>query len=214
MIAFLNGTLAGLSLQAAYVEVGGIGYQVLMSQLALSRLPEVGSPVRVLTYLQAGESGLALYGFLREDERALFEKLITVSGVGPKVALAALSAYEPADFAAAVAAGDIGAVQKVPGVGKKTASRIILELKGSLDPAALSLFDAAGEPSFAGAAGRSAAAAAAPGSGAGVDYRDVAHALMGMGFSPAEVDLALEDMPDGSSETAALQHALRRLGGR
>lgn len=213
MIAFLNGTLAGVSLQAAYVEVSGVGYQVLMSQLALSRLPEVGSSVRVLTYLQAGESGLALYGFLREDERALFEKLITVSGVGPKVALAALSAYEPADFAAAVAAGDIGAVQKVPGVGKKTASRIILELKGSLDPGALSLFDAAGEPSFGGAAGRSAAAM--PGSGAGgVDYKDVAHALMGMGFSPAEVDLALEDVPACSSETAALQHALRRLGGR
>lgn len=211
MIAFLNGTLAGLGPQAAYVEVGGVGYQVLMSQLALSRLPEAGSPVRVLTYLQAGESGLALYGFLREDERALFEKLITVSGVGPKVALAALSAYEPDDFAAAVAAGDISAVQKVPGVGKKTASRIILELKGSLDPGALSLFDAFGEPSFVGAAGRSAAAA--PGSG-GADYKDVAHALMGMGFSPAEVELALEDVPDGSSETAALQHALRRLGGR
>ncbi|MBR3689495.1 MAG: Holliday junction branch migration protein RuvA [Eggerthellaceae bacterium] len=213
MIAFLNGPLAGISLQAAYVEVGGVGYQVLMSQLSLSRLPEAGSPVRVLTYLQAGESGLALYGFLREDERALFEKLITVSGVGPKVALAALSSYEPADFVAAVAAGDIGAVQKVPGVGKKTASRIILELKGSLDPSALSLFDAAGEPSFAGAAGRPATAVSGSGAG-GSDYRDVAHALMGMGFSPAEVDLALEDVPAGSSETAALQHALRRLGGR
>lgn len=213
MIAFLNGTLAGVSLQAAYIEVGGVGYQVLMSQLALSRLPEVGAPVRVLTYLQAGESGLALYGFLREDERALFEKLITVSGVGPKVALAALSAYEPADFAAAVAAGDIGAVQKVPGVGKKTASRIILELKGSLDPGALSLFDAAGEPAFGGVGARAVAASA--GSGAGVaDYKDVTHALMGMGFSPAEVDLALEDVPAGASETAALQHALRRLGGR
>lgn len=227
MIAFLNGSLAGISLQAAYIEVAGVGYQVHMSQLALSRLPEVGQPVRVLTYLQASDAGLALFGFLREDERALFEKLITVSGVGPKVALAALSTYTPADLVAAVAAGDVGMVQKIPGVGKKTASRIILELKGSLDQGSLTLFDDAGRPSAASlgdARVTAGAAATAGGSGTAVvpgaggsssaAFKDIAHALMGMGFSSAEVDLALEDAPADASESQVLQYALRRLGGR
>jgi len=218
VIAFLNGTLAGMSSQYAYIEVGGVGYQVNMSQLALSRLPEVGQPVRVLTYLQASEAGLALFGFLREDERALFEKLITVSGVGPKVALAALSTYSPSDFVAAVAAGDVGSVQKIPGVGKKTASRIILELKGGLDQGALSLFDASGEPSPASrgalVSGALAAGDADSAGSAQAAFKDIAHALMGMGFSPAEVDLALEDAPADASESQVLQYALRRLGGR
>lgn len=210
MIAFLNGTLAGRSAHAAFVEVGGIGYQVLMSQLALSKLPEPGSEVKVLTYLQVSDSGLALYGFLREDERALFERLIGVSGVGPKVALAVLSTFSPADFAAAVAAQDVSAVQKVPGVGKKSASRIILELKGSLDHVEAGLFDdparsvRAVSPS---AEAKAAQKAPAP-------YKDIELALLGMGFSPAEAQLALEGAPEGASEALVLQYALRRLGGR
>lgn len=207
MIAFLNGTYAGRSAQAAFVEVGGVGYQVLMSQLALSKLPEPGSPVRVLTYLQASDSGLALYGFLREDERALFEKLISVSGVGPKVALAVLSTFLPADFAAAVAAQDVSAVQKVPGVGKKSASRIILELKGSLDHGAPGLFDAQAPEA---ASPRTPDASASKGGA----LKDIESALLGMGFSPAEAQLALEGAPEGASEAAVLQYALRRLGGR
>ena len=210
MIAFLNGIVAGVTAQAAYIEVGGVGYQVLMSQLALSKLPEAGASVHVLTYLQVSEAGLAMYGFLREDEKALFEKLITVSGVGPKVALAALSTYAPGDFAALVAAQDVGAVQKIPGVGKKTASRIVLELKGSLDLGAALPFDGAGGSSAAGAS-----AAARPGASPAADpFRDIAQALMGMGFSPAEVELALEGVASDASESKVLQYALRRLGGR
>ncbi len=211
MIAFLEGTLAGISSQAAYVAAGGIGYQVLMSQLALSKLPEVGKGVRVLTYLQVSESGLSLYGFLREDEKALFERLISVSGVGPKVALAALSTYAPDDFIAAIASQDVAAIQRVPGVGKKTASRIILELKGSVDLASATLFAPADG---------SSALSGAPSQGAGgaqrcsAAFKDVSQALLGMGFSPAEVELALEGAPEGAGDTALLQHALRRLGGR
>ena len=91
MIAFLKGVLAGKDASTAYLEVGGVGYAVGMSQTALSKLPEAGSPVEVHTYLQVREDGLSLYGFLSLEEKALFERLIGVGGVGPKVALAALS---------------------------------------------------------------------------------------------------------------------------
>ncbi|MBR3690524.1 MAG: Holliday junction branch migration protein RuvA [Eggerthellaceae bacterium] len=210
MIAFLSGTLAVVTSQAAYIDVGGVGYQVLMSQRALSKLPHQGAGVRVLTYLQASESGLALYGFLREEEKALFERLIAVSGVGPKAALATLSTFTPGEFAAAVASQDVKAVQKIPGVGKKTASRIILELKGSFDVQDATLFSASsvdGEPIAQHAEGTKSASTASA-------FKDIAQALLGMGFSPAEVDLALESAPQDASEAAVLQYALRRLGGR
>lgn len=201
MIAFLEGVLAGKTPQAAYLNVNGVGYAVSLSQLSLAKLPEVGERVRVLTYLQVSETGIALYGFLSEEERTMFEQLISVSGVGPKVALAALSTFKPADLAAAIAAQDIALVQKIPGVGKKSASRIVLELKGSLDLSA-NLFDAAPE---------------APASSKPVvndALKDVAAALLSMGFTSAEVDLALKDAPQDASEAALLQYALKRLGGR
>ena len=132
MIAFLKGTLAGKTATTAYIEVNGVGYAVGMSQASLSKLPEAGAPVEVHTFLQVRDDALALYGFLALEEKALFERLIGVGGVGPKVALAALSAFSPAGLVAAVQAQDVAAVQRIPGVGKKTASRIILELKDKL----------------------------------------------------------------------------------
>lgn len=194
MIAFLSGTLAGKTPQAAYIDVGGVGYAVGMSQAALSKLPETGSPVRVLTHLQAGESGIALYGFLAEDEKALFERLIAVSGVGPKVALAALSTFSPRALADAIAAQDTALVSRIPGVGKKTASRIILELKGSLEQGIASLFDD----------GQTGAA--------DERLKGAAEALLSMGFTSAEADLALAGAPEGAAEGALLQYALKRLG--
>ena len=143
MIAFLKGTLAGKTATTAYIEVNGVGYAVGMSQASLSKLPETGAPVEVHTFLQVRDDALALYGFLALEEKALFERLIGVGGVGPKVALAALSAFSPAGLVAAVQAQDVAAVQRIPGVGKKTASRIILELKGSFDEGLASLFDGA-----------------------------------------------------------------------
>ena len=96
MIAFLKGTLAGKTASVAVIEVAGVGYAVGMSQAALSKLPEAGCTVEVHTHLQVSDSGIALYGFLTLEEKALFERLIGVGGVGPKVALAALSAFSPA----------------------------------------------------------------------------------------------------------------------
>ena len=95
MIAFLEGVIAGKTLASVYLNVGGVGFEVGMSQAGLSKLPQVGEQVLVHTYLQVRDDGMSLFGFLSLEEKALFEKLITVSGVGPKVALAALSSYTP-----------------------------------------------------------------------------------------------------------------------
>lgn len=199
MIAFLKGMLAGKTAACAYIDVQGVGYAVGMSQGALSKLPAVGEPVQVHTYLQVSDSGIALYGFLTLEEKALFERLIGVSGVGPKVALAALSSFAPEALVAAVQAQDVAAVQKIPGVGKKTASRIILELKGSFDQGLASLFDASGAPA-------SAAAAAAE------RLKGAREALLALGFASAEADVALKGAPEGADENALIKYALKRLG--
>ena len=184
MIAFLKGKLAGKTPQVAYIDVNGVGYAVFMSATALSKLPESGGVVTVLTYLQVSDAGIALYGFLSEEEKATFERLIGVTGVGPKVALAD-----------AVAAQDVALVQKIPGVGKKSASRIILELKGSFDASFESLLS---EPSTQTI----------------LDDRlkGAAEALLSMGFTSQEAELALKGAPEGATEAALLQYALKRLG--
>lgn len=196
MIAFLRGALAAKTAQGVVVDVGGVGYGVALSQASISRLPAVGEEVRILTYLQVSESGIALYGFLSEEEKALFERLISVSGVGPKVALAALSTFSAGALADAIAAQDVALVQKIPGVGKKTAQRIILELKGSLDQGGEGLF---GRPED-------------PASIVDERLRGAGEALLSMGFTSAEADLALKGAPEGATEAALLQYALKRLG--
>lgn len=194
MIAFLEGTLAGRTLATALINVGGVGFEVGMSQTSLSKLPEIGQRVTVYTFLQVRDDGMSLFGFLSVEEKALFEQLITVSGVGPKVALAALSSYSAAQLVNLIAAQDVAAVQRIPGIGKKTASRIILELKGSLDSGLGGLFaeEEAGETS---------------------PLLDAAsEALLSMGFTTAEIELALKGAPSGVSESALLQYALKKLG--
>lgn len=199
MIAFLKGVLASKTADTAFVEVNGVGFAVGMSQASLAKLPEAGQPVQVHTHLQVREDGMALFGFLSMEEQALFEQLIGVSGVGPKVALAALSTFpSPQALASAIAAQDVAAVQRVPGVGKKMASRIILELKGSLDHGIGQLFDAQG------------AAAAAGASSAGM--QGAREALLSMGFTSAEVDLSLKGAPEDADAEALLKYALKRLG--
>ena len=193
MIAFLEGTLAGKTSTAALLNVGGVGFEVGMSQRALSKLPSAGDSVLVHTYLQVRDDGMSLYGFQSIEEKALFERLITVSGVGPKVALAALSMYDPDKLVELIAAQDVTAVQRIPGIGKKMASRIILELKGSFDEGLVSLF---GEQTPVSSKEREGAV----------------EALLSMGFTSAEADLALKDAPDGASEAALLQYALKKLG--
>ena len=193
MIAFLEGVIAGKTLASVYLNVGGVGFEVGMSQAGLSKLPQVGEHVLVHTFLQVRDDGMSLYGFLSLEEKALFEKLITVSGVGPKVALAALSSYTPSELATFIAAQDVAAVQRIPGVGKKTASRIVLELKGSLDQGIGSLFAEDGPVVSKAAEG-------------------AREALLSMGFTSAEADLALKGAPEDGTESTLLQYALKKLG--
>lgn len=193
MIAFLEGVVAGKTLGSVYLNVGGVGFEVAMSQAGLSKLPQTGERALVHTYLQVRDDGMSLYGFHSLEEKALFEKLIAVSGVGPKVALAALSSYAPSELANLIAAQDIAAVQRIPGVGKKTASRIVLELKGSLDQGIGGLFaqdDRVASKALDGAR----------------------EALLSMGFTSAEADLALKGAPEDGTELALLQYALKKLG--
>lgn len=193
MIAFLDGEVAGKTLASAYINVAGVGFEVGMSGSSLAKLPPVGERVTVHTYLQVRDDGMSLFGFLSLEEKALFEKLITVSGVGPKVALAALSSYAPDQLADLIAAQDVAAVQRIPGVGKKTASRIILELKGSLDEGVSGLF-------------------ARDGALVNKAFEGAKEALLSMGFTTGEIDLSLKGAPDDASESALLQYALKKLG--
>ena len=193
MIAFLTGRLAGKSGAFALLDVGGVGYRLLMSTRSLAALPAEGDDVTVHTYLHVREDELTLYGFESEDERTLFEQLIGVSGIGPKVALAVLSSFAPDALRTAVAREDVGLLSSVPGVGKKTVQRLILELKDKLDIPDL-------------AAGGSAAR----GSVAVTEARD---ALLTMGFSPAEAAAALREADSDASTEQLLKSALRVLGG-
>ncbi len=193
MISFLRGTLAAKTAGSAVVEVGGIGYQVVMSGRGLSRLGQVGDSVSVLTHLQVRDDALVLYGFCSQGEKDVFAKLTSVSSVGPKVALSVLSTYDPEDVIAAVVAQDLAAIQRVPGVGKKMASRIVLELKDS--------FAAAGQGSLPGVSARSVSA-----------KKGAIEALLSMGFTSEETELALKGAPADADEAGLLQYALRRLG--
>lgn len=195
MIAFLEGTMAGRTSSHAFINVNGVGFSVGMPATDLSRLPDRGSEVMVYTHLSVREDAMALYGFLSQEAHALFLRLIGVSGVGPKVALAALSTFKPEELVSAIQSQDVKAVSNIPGVGKKTAQRLILELKGTLaEEAEGNLFSA------------QVAEASARLQGA----RD---ALLSMGFSSAEADLALKDAPESAdTEGALLQYALKRLG--
>jgi Holliday junction DNA helicase RuvA len=173
VIAFLTGRVAAKTAGSALLDVGGVGYRLLMSTRTVASLPAEGDTVTIHTYLHVREDELTLYGFESDDERSLFETLIGVSGVGPKVALAVLSS--------------------VPGIGKKTAQRLALELKDKLDLPDI------------GFAGRGAHPVAT------AEARD---ALLAMGFTAAEAIAALRGAEEGSTAEQLLKSALKSLGGR
>jgi holliday junction DNA helicase RuvA len=128
MISRLRGTAAGRTPDGLVVDVGGVGYLVAATPSVLRRA-ETGSEVVVETYLHVREDALHLYGFADAAERELFTQLLSVNGIGPKVALAVVSGSPPADLRRAIAAGDAARFQAIPGIGKKTADRIVLELR-------------------------------------------------------------------------------------
>ena len=193
MISTLTGTLASKGPEGAVIDVGGIGFSVSMSTRALASLGEVGREVRVHTVLQVKEDDLSLVAFATEEERELFGKLTSVSGIGAKIALAALSAYDPGELASVIAAGDVAAVSSIPGIGKKTAQRVVLELEGKLS------VDSDGSGASQ-SANMSRAAS------------DAATALVSMGFSHDEAESALRGC-EADDAASAIRYALSNLGG-
>jgi Holliday junction DNA helicase RuvA len=133
MIAFLRGTILEKHPNQVIVDAGGVGYDVTIPISTFSALPAPGSEVRLRIHTHVREDALALFGFLTEDEKALFEKLIGVSGIGPKLAVTVISGLPTADLIAAIRQGLVEQLVRIPGIGKKTAERMVLELRDKLD---------------------------------------------------------------------------------
>lgn len=181
MIASLQGKVVSLGGDRAVIDVGGIGFLVHMPTSTLSKLGTVGAGVRLHTHLHLREDNVALYGFASADELAMFQILLGVSGLGPKLALAMLSTMEVDKLATAIAAGSTDMLTVVPGIGKKTASRIVLELKDKMAAGWLT----------------------APAAEMAQDNTDVMAALTSLGYSIAEAARAvatLSPSPDLSLE--------------
>ena len=136
MIAFLEGILEEKTPAAAYLNVGGVGYEVFISLNTYDRLPAKGSSCKLFTHHLIREDAQTLFGFAQKEEKRLFEQLITVNGVGPKLALSALSGLTIADLGMAIANGDAKRIASIHGIGKKTAERIVVELRDRIDPLA------------------------------------------------------------------------------
>lgn len=132
MIYYIKGELAALEEDKVIVDVGGVGYGIFMSVHSMSMLPPVGTEVRIYTYLNVKEDAMQLFGFLTRDDLHIFKLLISVNGIGPKGGQAILSVLSPDDLRFAVLAGDAKTISKAPGIGKKTAEKLILELKDKL----------------------------------------------------------------------------------
>ena len=198
MIAFLAGTIAEKTAESVTLDVGGVGYLVSASTTTLANLGAVGDEILLFTYLYLRENEIALYGFADSAERAAFLALIAISGIGPKVALAVLSTLSPQILARAITTDDVATLSSVAGIGKKTAQRMILELKGKLGASVeLNAPASSGPQSAVGASALSEAQAA----------------LFAMGFAPVEVAEALVGADAEASTDALLRYALHRLGG-
>jgi len=193
VIALLRGEVVDRGDGSVIVDVHGVGYRVHVPAGVAIPLP--GREVTLHTSLQVREDSMTLYGFLERDELRLFELLLTSSGVGPKLALAALTALRPAALEAAIAEGDLAVLTGVPGIGRKVAERLVLELKDRVG----------------------AAVGAPAGSAASVDdgaVTAVREALAGFGFTPVEIRTALAQLEAvaGEDSGALLRRALRMLG--
>jgi Holliday junction DNA helicase RuvA len=201
MIAHLRGVIAEKSFDRVVVDVGGVGYLVTVSLQTLAELPAVGGEVTLRTYLQVREDAHLLFGFATEAERRAFELCLSVSGIGPKLAMAMLSSLRPEELAAAIAAGDVAKLSRTPGVGKKTAERVVVELRDKFEKLGLARAASGGERERPRATGVAQA---------------VASALVNLGYRPAEAERAAEEAAKGLGGApleVVLREALRNLTG-
>ena len=188
MIGRLSGILLDKNPLQLIVDCQGVGYEVSVPMSTFYQLPSVGEKVVLLTHFVVREDAQLLFGFGTAQERELFRELIKISGVGARTALALLSGMSVADLAQAVTLQEAGRLTKIPGIGKKTAERLLLELKGKLG--------------------------ADIGSGGAVaqdSNSDILNALLALGYSDKEATLALKQVPAGSSVSDGIRHALKAL---
>ena len=190
MIGRITGTLLEKHPPQLLVDVGGVGYEIDVPMSTFYHLPATGARVTLHTHLIVREDAHLLYGFASDDERQLFRQLLKISGVGAKMALALLSGMSAAELAQAVAAQDAGRLTKVPGIGKKTAERLLLELRDKL-------------PSFAPAVHGAAVAA--------VSSNDVLNALLALGYNDREAAAAIKQLAPDLSVSDGIRQALRFL---
>jgi len=191
MIGRIAGTLLEKHPPAVLVEAGGIGYEIDVPMSTFYNLPALGERVTLLTHLAIREDAHQLYGFLTATERQAFRELIRISGVGSRTALAVLSGMSVSELAQAVTMQESGRLTKVPGIGKKTAERLLLELKGKL-----------------GAALEGAAGVATP---AMENGSDVLRALLALGYSEKEAAAAVRQLPAGGGVSEGIRLALKSL---
>ncbi len=201
MYAYLKGTLEEIAEDAVVVEVGNIGYNVRVSATTTQGLPGIGSEVKIYTYTLVREDAFTLYGFLTKDDLEIFKKLITVNGIGPKGGLAILSVMNADALRFAIMAGDAKSIAKAPGVGNKTAERVILDLRDkiSLEDTLLGL----GEPVVT--------ASAAGGGADNVMKREAIEALVALGYSASDATDAVKrvEVDENSTVEGILKAALK-----
>ncbi len=194
MIGFLRGILAHKHPPSLLLDVGGVGYEVDAPMSTFYQLPDTGSEVTLHTHLVIRDDAHVLFGFASEAERALFRALIRVSGIGPRLALAILSGLSPDEFQRCIQQGDSSALQRLPGIGKKTAERLIIEMRDRLP-------DAAATDIAAG--------------GASDPLREASEALVALGYKPQEAERLLKQVREQASGVEDLiRLALRQAGGK
>ena len=189
MIGRLSGRLLAKHPPQIIVDVQGVGYEVDVPMSTLYQLPASGADVTLYTHLIVREDAHHLYGFATESERAAFRQLLKISGVGARTALAVLSGMSVADLQQAVNAQDTGRLTKIPGIGKKTAERLMLELRHKLDLTAL----------------------ATSANGAAESGSDIVNALLALGYNDREAAWALKQLPAGANVTDGIRQALKLL---
>jgi holliday junction DNA helicase RuvA len=195
MIYRLRGTLVEKDTEGVVIDVGGVGYRSSASLATLRVLPSLGEECVIHTRLVVREDAMLLFGFAEREERAAFDVLTAVSKVGPKLAISILSSMSPQEVSEAVARGDVIKLSSVPGLGKKTAERLVLELRGK------SLAAFGPEP-------------VAAGGGGGGPYMEARDALAALGYRLEEAEKALNDVPPQDSVEKYIKEALRRIGSR
>ena len=201
MISFVRGELSEIMENIVVVDNNGVGYNVEVPMSVLSGLPSIGSEIKLYTYLSVREDAMKLFGFLTRDDLNIFKLLIGVSGIGPKGALAILSAMTPNDLRIAVMSDDAKAIAKVPGIGLKTAQKLIIEAKGKISV-----------PDYMDGGNASLSAAAAIPEDADPRAEAIA-ALTALGYSNSEAVLAVKkvEYTDGMDAEAVLKASLKHL---